>query len=312
MTSRERVLARCAIFAACGGFVFNTIHNILPEVPAANVLAAVEAAVAHVGIGEVFIVAGQSNAGNFGSEKQTVKTGNVSSFNGEKWVLANDPQQGADGGGGSFMPAFGDAMSERFHVPVGIAGVAAGGTSVRQWLPQGARVRQEPTTGGMKPAGPGEWESDGGLFNRLAQRCASLGPKGFRAVLWHQGESDAGQARNGYPADRQITGDQYFEFMGLLIRASRETAGWDVPWFTAQTTYHSEKDASDAEFRAAMKRLWDAGVSLEGPDTDALRDGYRDGVHFNGKGLREHAARWVEKVAPWLERQTGVPASNKK
>ncbi|MCX6630098.1 MAG: hypothetical protein NTW28_20970, partial [Candidatus Solibacter sp.] len=64
---------------------------------------AVEASVAHVGIGEVFIVAGQSNAGNHGSEKQATKTGNVGSFNGVQWALANDPQQGASGGEGSFM-----------------------------------------------------------------------------------------------------------------------------------------------------------------------------------------------------------------
>jgi len=274
--------------------------------------AAVEAVIAHVGIGEVFIVAGQSNAGNYGSEKQMTKTGNVASFNGQQWALANDPQLGADGGGGSFMPAFGDAMNERFHVPIGVVGVAAGGTSVRQWLPQGVRVKQEPTTGGMKSVGPGEWESDGGLFNRLAQRFALLGPKGFRVVLWHQGESDAGQARNGYPADRQITGEQYFEFMRILIHASQEKAGWPVPWFTAQATYHSEKDASDQEFRAAMKKLWDDGLSHEGPDTDALRAEYRDGVHFNGKGLHEHAARWVEKVAPWLETQIKAPTSSEK
>ena len=122
------------------------------------------------------------------------------------------PQGGCDGSdGGSFIPAFGDAMVRRYHVPIGVASTGQGATSVRQWLPQGARVRQEPTTGGMKPVGPGEWESNGVLFDRLLLRCALLGTKGFRAVLWHQGESDAGQARAGYPADRQITGELYVD-----------------------------------------------------------------------------------------------------
>jgi uroporphyrinogen decarboxylase len=40
---RRHVLERCAIFAPGGGFVFNTIHNILPEVPPENVLAAFRA-----------------------------------------------------------------------------------------------------------------------------------------------------------------------------------------------------------------------------------------------------------------------------
>ena len=85
--------------------------------------AAVEASVEHVGVGEVFIVAGQSNAGNYGSERQSVKTGHVASFNGVQWALADDPQGGADGSGGSFIPAFGDAMNMRFHVPIGVEGL---------------------------------------------------------------------------------------------------------------------------------------------------------------------------------------------
>ena len=86
-----------------------------------------KASVEHIGVGEVFIVAGQSNAANHGSEKQSITTGRVSSFDGKSWVLSNDPQPGATGGGGSFMPAFGDAMVKRFDVPVGLVPVASGG-----------------------------------------------------------------------------------------------------------------------------------------------------------------------------------------
>ena len=37
---RKHVLERCELFSKGGGFIFNTIHNILPEVPAENILAA--------------------------------------------------------------------------------------------------------------------------------------------------------------------------------------------------------------------------------------------------------------------------------
>jgi hypothetical protein len=51
-------------------------------------------------------------------------------------------------------------------------------------------------------------------------------------------------------------------------------------------------------------------VALAGPDSDTLKSRFRDdggkGVHFSGPGLREHAVRWAEKVAPWLERQTAA------
>ena len=40
---REQVLQRLAIFAPGGGFVFNTVHNILPDVPPANIVAMFEA-----------------------------------------------------------------------------------------------------------------------------------------------------------------------------------------------------------------------------------------------------------------------------
>ncbi len=35
------------------------------------------------------------------------------------------------------------------------------------------------------------------------------------------------------------------------------------------------------------------------------------GVGLRGKGLREHGARWAEKVAPWLEKQTGKERDGK-
>jgi uroporphyrinogen decarboxylase len=40
---RMHVLERCELFSKDGGFIFNTIHNILPEVPAENIVAAFDA-----------------------------------------------------------------------------------------------------------------------------------------------------------------------------------------------------------------------------------------------------------------------------
>lgn len=267
-----------------------------------------EARVEHLGVGEVFLVAGQSNSANYGSGRQRPRTGQVAAFDGKSWRVADDPQPGAGGDGGSFQPAFGDAIAARFGVPVGIVAVGQGATSVREWLPGGTPVARLTTTGqGLREIAPGRWESDGHLFGRLAQRLDALGPRGVRAVLWHQGESDAGQARAGYPADRQISGDDYFAYLATLIRAAGARAGGPLPWFTAQTTYHSEGDPADEEFRAAQKRIWDAGLARPGPDTDALRAEWRDGVHFHAKGLQKHGELWAEKVGPWLAEQLAKP-----
>ena len=89
--------------------------------------------------------------------------------------------------------------------------------------------------------------------------------------------------------------------MRRLVEASRKAAGWEVPWVTAQATYHSETDAADAEFRAAQEALWKTGLTRRGPDTDALRAEYRDGVHFNARGLRRHGELWSESVAVMIE-----------
>ena len=60
-----------------------------------------EAAVERVGVGEVFVIAGQSNSANHGAEKQQVTSGRVAAFSRKEWSLAHDPQPGASGNGGS-------------------------------------------------------------------------------------------------------------------------------------------------------------------------------------------------------------------
>lgn len=279
------------------------------------------AEIEHFGVGEVFVIAGQSNSTNYGAEKQKPASGMVSTFDGKSWRIADDPQPGVQDGskGGSFIPAFGDALYEKYKVPIGVASTGAGATSVRQWLPKGEKVEPLPTlTAHVKVTGPNVGESTGELFDGLVKRMTALGmgeradahkTGGFRAVLWHQGESDAGQARAGYPAERQITADGYKQLLEKIIRASQESAGWKCPWFVAQTTFHSSKDPSDADFRAAQKALWDSGVAREGPDTDTLVGDLRAGVHFSAKGQQAHGKAWAEKVSVWLDRILKLPTS---
>jgi photosystem II stability/assembly factor-like uncharacterized protein/pimeloyl-ACP methyl ester carboxylesterase len=260
------------------------------------------ATVERVGVGEVFVVAGQSNSANHGAEKQTTKTGRVAAFDGARWQPANDPQPGASGGGGSFLPPLGDAVAEKFGVPVGFVACGVGATSVREWLPKGATFPNPPTIeGNVRKRADGSWESKGDLYAALVARMKPLGPNGFRAVLWHQGESDANQTE----ATRTLPGKLYREHLERLIRESRKEIGWEAPWFVAQASYHGPGDEGSPEIRAAQAALWKDGVALEGPDSDALRGEFRDGggkgVHFSGPGLRAHAAKWAEKVAPWLE-----------
>lgn len=65
----------------------------------------------------------------------------------------------------------------------------------------------------------GKFASDGKLYGSLCSRIDALGNHGARAILWDQGESDPGQARGGYPLERQISGKQYFVFFKTLVRS---------------------------------------------------------------------------------------------
>ena len=202
------------------------------------------------------------------------------------------------------VPPLGDALVEAFDVPVGFICCGIGATSVREWLPEGTAFTRPPTLRGrVRQLPDGRFASDGQAFTMLCQRMKSVGPHGFRAVLWHQGESDANQAN---PACT-LPGDAYRELLGVVIRDSATAIGWRPPWFVAQASYHGPEDQGSPDIRAAQARTWSDGLAVEGPDSDSLggdwRDGGGKGVHFSGPGLRRHAALWAGKVTPWLETQ---------
>jgi hypothetical protein len=255
--------------------------------------------VEHVGAGEVFIVVGQSNATNYGAEPQKPRSDHVVNFDGQRWRIANDPQAGTQdkSSKGSFMPAFGDAMYAKYKVPIAVVPCGAGSSSVRQWLPKGSRFDVPPTKDSfVRQVAPNEWECTGELFDGLMSRINALGPHGFRAVLWHQGESDADQS-----PEHEITPQRYAELMTKLIQESKKQAGWDFPWFVAQASYHNEKVPSIPAFRTAQESLWKSGLAVQGPDTDTLGPAYRAGIHMNAKGLQAHGQLWAEKVSAYLD-----------
>ena len=265
--------------------------------------------VERVGIGEVFVVAGQSNSANHGEERLAPATDRVVSLDPEGvWRVAADPQAGASGDGGSFVPALGDALVAEFGVPIGFVACGIGATSVREWLPEGSPFPAPPTlTARVRPVAGGGFESDGAAFAMLVGRMKQLEPTGLRGVLWHQGESDANQQDRS----RTLPGPLYEAMLGRVIRDTRAEIGREVPWFVARATYHVPGDESSTDIRAAQAAVCRDGLALPGPDTDRLTGPFRDsggrGVHFSGVGQRRHAEAWFAAIAPWLEARLTAP-----
>lgn len=262
------------------------------------------AIVEHVGVGEVFLVAGQSNSANHGEARLETATGRVSAFDADRavWQPCRDPQPGASGSGGSFMPPLGDALVEALDVPVGFIACGIGATSVREWLPAGYTFPNPPTIESrVRRTAAGVWESDGDAFGNLMSLLKTAGPDGIRAVLWHQGESDANQR----DPSRTLPGELYRQYLTVIISESRRIAGWEIPWMVAQVSYHVPGDEASPDIRAAQASLWAGGVARKGPDTDALKGALREsggqGVHFSRAGLKAHARAWADCLLPWIQ-----------
>ena len=221
--------------------------------------------VAPVGIGEVFITAGQSNSANHGETVTAPQDPRVSAWSNPSWQHAVDPQPIATGAGGSPWPALGDRLAERFDVPIGLISVGWGGTSVDQWRPYAADQ----------------------LYQRLLLALDEVGHQGARAILWHQGESDAAKG---------VSATDYAQQLQEVIDATRDDAGWPIPWGVARAAYLPGLSAETLEaILSGQQQVIDQDpLTFEGPTTeDMIGEAWRyDAVHFNVPGLVEHAKRW--------------------
>lgn len=237
------------------------------------------ATVEPIGVGEVFLIAGQSYAANCNDERLKVeeprKRVACLDTKTDAWRVADDPQPGASEyrGGGTLWPAFGDGLVKQLKVPVGFANVAWQGTASAQWMP------------GQK------------LNKDMLGAAAKLGQ--FRAVLWQQGESDV---------IGRVSADTYVANITAIRAALAKETGDEFVWMPAKSTIHPNvynNPKGEAVIRGAVDRLWQTEGFFPGPDTDTLTGDNRGGPsscsHFSGKGQRNAAAMWVEAVKKLIE-----------
>jgi hypothetical protein len=272
------------------------------ETPADGRRALAETVVEHLGVGEVFLTAGQSNSVAAGEAPQTgshLSSGATLQGNTAAWSATIDPP-GAPGG--TPWPTFAAMLVGEIGIPVAVMSVGCGGTSSKQWLPADLGADPVHEYCGAEAARPGA------LYQRLVRGVRALG--NLRAILWHQGESDASSG---------TTTAEYRQRLQQIIARLKADSGASQQWIVANASYipGSEIDANTCALRgsplqhydkmgpvrAAQQWLWTHGVVHRGPDTDGLigkafrYPGARGAcIHFSDAGLRVHGALWYQAV----------------
>jgi hypothetical protein len=245
--------------------------------------------VERVGVGEVYVTAGQSNIANTGIGLNHADD-RVSAWTGTSWVVANDPQPIVGGIEGSIMPIIGNRLVAALNVPVAFISVAVGGTAVSQWL----------------PGGP--------LYPRIHDQLMVLGlqgqgSQGVRAILWHQGEADVGAHTKAaqYRARLQAVIDQSRVDAASIAEPYR----FPVRWVVALVSYaglpaSAVKTKFQKEVAKGHRLLWNPAAAVyQGPTTDdMIGPKFRryDGVgrkrrltlHMTALGLQTHGNRWAD------------------
>ncbi|MCI8694979.1 MAG: sialate O-acetylesterase [Lachnospiraceae bacterium] len=168
----------------------------------------------HVGAGNVFVIAGQSNASGLAHDPAYDPPDlRVHVFrNRNRWELAahplNDATEAYDNGsneigrcGSSPFLQFARRFAGKTGLPVGLIPTAMSGQSITRW----------------------DDRADGGLLRNMFRRIAASGAAP-RALLWYQGCTDAVDGQGG----------KYSERFEHIVGTIRRKLGYEIPFFTFQ------------------------------------------------------------------------------
>lgn len=254
-----------------------------------------------LGVGEVFIIAGQSNAQgmNYSSPVANDDRVNYVSYNNEignglgdlpapAFSRMNNANitMGLRGHGTWCWGILGDLLTQKLNVPVMFVNTAWDGTSIRNWWQSAQGI----PTGNV-------YSSPQLLFPALmpyanlrlsAQHYAKQ--YGVRAILWMQGETDNSPLNMSF--------GEYKNSLQSLIGKLNSDINRQVPWVIARTSYVDFR--SNSTIVAAQNSVISdlPGIAFAGPETDNLPVQRIDGTHFYGDvQLNTLANAWGESLS---------------
>ncbi|MEA5402344.1 T9SS type A sorting domain-containing protein [Arcicella sp. DC2W] len=262
-----------------------------------------------VGVGEVFVIAGQSNAqgmphiAGIGATNDRVNcfgSATDTNFGGDFYInlspfskLEAGSRIAPRGMNGWCWGRLGDLLVSKLNVPVMFFNAAFEGTSSSTWATTAnGNIAPNPYTGDTyKNKLPYQDLSD--AFHYFVAQL------GVRSVLWCQGESD-----NFFINQKLVVdSEKYRSNLQTVINKSRTDSGKDITWVVSLTSGGSSTpcnfcstpivtDANVIKGQQAVINQANNNV-FQGPNTDLIQvTGRQDGVHFNGVGLEQLASAW--------------------
>jgi Carbohydrate esterase, sialic acid-specific acetylesterase len=253
--------------------------------------------VQRVGIGEVFIIAGQSNARGEGDNLFALPASddrvNTYGFNYYDKNLAegievlpltkfSQIQETTNPGPAGFSAwcwgELGDKLANKLNVPILFFNAALSGTSTKNWVESLNGQDTYHLFAGY------QFEKNQPYANLRKTLQNVVGTLGVRTVLWHQGEFDLYTDEQTHIAN-----------LKKIIDETRKNIGEKIPWVVSRVSRLSNQNYPQV-ISAQNKVINPSDMIFSGPATDDIQKNRPDGAHFtnNGsvKGLSLLAEEW--------------------
>jgi Carbohydrate esterase, sialic acid-specific acetylesterase len=264
-----------------------------------------------VGVGEVFVIAGQSNAtGQIPFRDPAIfapTNDGVNCINLMDTLNTTPPEMVFSHlqSNSNISPigvtawcwgVFGEQVANNWNVPVLVFNTARGNTSIFDWR---ASANGGTDICGCKP------------YDQLKKVLDNYTSKtGIRAILWHQGESDFGNFEGA-----GLGPEVYKSNLKQVIDKSRADFQNNISWVVAKVS--RVQDYTSARVTGGQQMIVDSANynTYLGPLSDNIQPSAAErdvgGVHFWGQGLTDLGNSWFDSVNNYLFITNSTPQNGK-